>query len=288
MIQRIEDDEVSEAAVEFELKRLLRFYSQHISQPQLAARMDALREQARKQAIGVRMLINEAWRLNIPVPDKEVDDALEKIVTDAGGPEHFETFLARQNITEELLRESIRDSRRVDRLIRQIIADVKEPTVAEMRAHFETHRQDYEKPERRRAQHILIKPESDTPQAKQKAKARLKDLRKKFTAGKGFSDLAAAYSDCPSGQKAGGSIGWVARGVLTPPFDEALFATAIGEASEVVETALGFHIVLANASEQGGPASFEEAQDSIRELLLHSRRGTRGAFPQRWGADSAP
>ena len=154
MIRQMDDEEVSEAAVEFELKRLVQFYSQHMPPRQLNANMEEFRRRAREQAIGVRLLIREARRVNIAVSDDEVEDMLEQVVEQAGGEDAFFCMLDRQNITEDLLRESLRDSKRVDRLIHDIVADIPQPTDKEIRAYYDDTLADFEQPERRRAQHI--------------------------------------------------------------------------------------------------------------------------------------
>lgn len=273
MIRQVYEDDVSDAAVEFELKRLLQFYSQHLPAKKLRENMAALRAQAREQAIGVRLLIREARRQNVPVSDDDVEDVLDQIIEQAGGEDGFQEMLDRQNITEELLIESLKDSKRVDKLIREITAEVTKPTAKELRAYYEEHIADFERPERRSAQHILVKPAQGDPGGKKAAREKLQGLKDAHAAGSDFSDLAAAHSDCPSGKKAGGSIGWVVRGVLTPAFDEAVFSTEIGKTSNVIETQLGLHIVLSNAAEAGGTAEFREVKDKISELMMHTRRG---------------
>ncbi|MEI6218620.1 MAG: hypothetical protein WCP86_06950, partial [bacterium] len=160
MIRQFYQEDVSEAAVEFELRRLIQFYSQHMSEQQIKANMTALRKQAKEQAIGVRLLIRESRRQNLPVADKEVDEVFQQIIEQAGGKEGFEAMLKKQNVDEQLLRESLKDSKRVDMLIRKITADTPKPTPTELRAYYDEHKSEFQSQERRRVQHILIKPVS--------------------------------------------------------------------------------------------------------------------------------
>lgn len=275
MIQPIKSgrEEISQAAVEFELRRLVQFYSQYMPQEEIDAQMDELRQKAREQAIGVRILIREARRQKIDVPTSEVESALQQIIADAGGEEAFNKTLEKQNLDRGLVKESITDSKRVDKLIAKVTADVKDPDETELRAYYEQHREDYTKPEQRRAQHILIKPDSDNEEDLLKAREDLLDIKRQYDEGISFSDLAAAYSQCPSGKSTGGSIGWISRGMMVAKFEELLFSAEIGQVSDIVETPLGFHIVLANDAREGGTASFEEAKDSIMTLLVHNQRG---------------
>jgi peptidyl-prolyl cis-trans isomerase C len=161
----------------------------------------------------------------------------------------------------------------VDLLVEQATTEVSEPTEAEIEAHFKAHAAEYAKPERAQAQHILVKPEDTTPAARDAARAKLLDIRRRLEQGAKFAELAAAYSDCPSGRKAGGSLGWVSRGMMVPEFDEALFALAIGELSQAVETTFGFHVIHKTAQEPGGPATFGDVRERVRDFLRHVRRG---------------
>jgi parvulin-like peptidyl-prolyl isomerase len=57
--------------------------------------------------------------------------------------------------------------------------------------------------------------------------------------GADFATLAAQYDPL-----AAGSLGWFPRGYLTvPELDDPIFSLQPGEYSNVIETALGFHII---------------------------------------------
>jgi parvulin-like peptidyl-prolyl isomerase len=105
---------------------------------------------------------------------------------------------------------------------------VDEPTEAEIAAHFEAHKDEYQKGERVLAQHILISPDGDTETSKNEARDKIEAIRTRVLGGKAFADEAAAHSMCPSG-KDGGSLGWFSRGMMVPEFDQAVFAMKDGE-----------------------------------------------------------
>ncbi|KAJ1458613.1 hypothetical protein M885DRAFT_614462 [Pelagophyceae sp. CCMP2097] len=58
-----------------------------------------------------------------------------------------------------------------------------------------------------------------------------------------FSRLAKQRSDCSS-CKQGGDLGSFGRGQMQKPFEDASFALAIGQLSEIIETDSGTHIIL--------------------------------------------
>ena len=103
------------------------------------------------------------------------------------------------------------------------------------------------------ASHILIQwvgaQGTDRPGARPvtrtrtEAEERAESLRKLASArGADFAALAREYSDCPTASE-GGNLGRFGRGRMLPPIEQAAFKLSVGDVSEVIETAYGFHIV---------------------------------------------
>ena len=71
----------------------------------------------------------------------------------------------------------------------------------------------------------------------------MRAYRQQITKGEvSFEDLARTESDCSSA-KYGGDLGWFSRGKMQKPFEDAAFALAPGEMSDVVDTDSGVHII---------------------------------------------
>ncbi|MFZ4394858.1 MAG: peptidylprolyl isomerase [Kiritimatiellia bacterium] len=260
-------------AIEFELGRLVKFYCQHMPEEQVRAQLPALRAHAVEQAIGAKLLFDEAARLKPEVPDGEVDERLAEMKKQGGGAKKFEALLQQQGMSVETLREQIRAGRRVDKLVEQVVALVPEPTEDEMRAHFTGHQDEYVRPERAQTQHILVRPAGEDEVSRTAALEKIKAIRERVQTGGSFADEAAAHSECPSGRESGGSLGWFGRGMMVPAFDEAAFRMKVGELSEIVETQFGYHIIQKTGHEQETATTFEEVQESIRDFLRHAARG---------------
>ena len=264
---------IPEEAIQFELERLVRFYTEHgVSQEQIRAQLQSLLQKATDQAIGTKLLLDEAGKLDIPVTGAEIDEQVEKIVQQVGGREAFVAALAQQKTGEAAFREQLKRGRRVDKLVEKAVAGVDEPTEADIQAHFAAHKDEYEKGERVLAQHILITPDGDTAASKNEAKAKITGIRERVLGGKDFADEAAAHSMCPSG-KEGGSLGWFGRGMMVPEFDQAVFSMTDGEVSDIIETQFGYHIICKTAHEPAGEADFDDVREQIRDFIRHARRG---------------
>jgi parvulin-like peptidyl-prolyl isomerase len=97
-----------------------------------------------------------------------------------------------------------------------------------------------------RASHILLmyagSARSTATRSKDEALQEINDLKTAVEGGADFGELARERSDCPSGQE-GGDLGWFSPGMMVPEFDDAAFALGVGDSSEVVETAFGYHLI---------------------------------------------
>lgn len=78
------------------------------------------------------------------------------------------------------------------------------------------------------------------------AKATAQSVLEKAKSGQDFSELAKKFSDDPGSKEQGGDLGFAAKGMFVPEFDEVLFNENFlpGEIwPELVETQFGWHII---------------------------------------------
>ncbi len=273
MALKINGREIPESAIRYEYDRLVKFYSDHMTAERLKELSSELMEKAREQAVGSALLHQEAQKLDIRVSRDEVEQRLQQMVKNAGGEEAFDQMIKKQGLSEDLVRTSIEQGRKVDLLVERKLSDITEPTEKDIEVYYQEHKSDYVKPEMAQVQHILVKPDSVHDGDKQTARSKLLSIKDRVEQGAEFGDEAAAHSECASGSKTGGSLGWVQRGMMLPELDEVIFSLNVGEISDVVESRLGLHILRKTAHDKGGDATYEEARDKVREYLRHLYRG---------------
>ena len=134
----------------------------------------------------------------------------------------------------------------------------------ELRALFEAERESFVTPEKREVSHILISVPADADStAEEEARARLAALGSRIEVGESFEDLARDNSDDPGSATAGGSLGFIERGVMVPPFEEAAFALAPGELSEPVRSSYGWHLIRVTSVQESRNATFEEVREQV-------------------------
>ena len=271
---KVNGEVLPDSAIAFELGRLIRFYSQHVSEAEIRTQLPLLRKKARAQAIGAKLLLDEAKLLDLKPSADKIDAKFKEMFKSVGGEEQFRKILAEQKLSEEQFRQSIEQGCKVDMLIERIARGMPEPTEAEIAEHFREHSEEYRKPERVQAQHILIQIPADGSTAdKEAARSKLMEIRHKIEEGADFASQAAAHSDCPSGKKTGGSLGWFSRGMMIQEFDEAVFSMEVGRLSEIIETPLGLHLVKKTGYDAGAEGDPDENREHILDFLRHVRRG---------------
>ncbi|RIJ37681.1 peptidylprolyl isomerase [Pontibacter oryzae] len=94
-----------------------------------------------------------------------------------------------------------------------------------------------------KASHILIRPEGDTPEAKDAAKTKAQDVLNQIKGGADFAQMAVQYGTDGTASR-GGDLGWFPEGQMVPAFDKAIFGfSGTGLLPNLIETEYGYHIV---------------------------------------------
>lgn len=174
--------------------------------------------------VDLLLLAQAAGQNGFSLDDATLQTRLDKLAIDAGGAEQLSAWQAANGYTADTFKTALRLEITAVWQRDQIINTV--PTTAE-----QIH-----------ALQILVQDEANALDALQK----LKD-------GTNFAELALLYD-----RTSGGDIGWFAAGTLTQPeVDAAVFALQIGQFTEVIKSALGYHILYVVDREPEHPLSVD-------------------------------
>ncbi|MEJ5264023.1 MAG: peptidylprolyl isomerase [Bacteroidales bacterium] len=133
-------------------------------------------------------------------------------------------------------------------------------------------------PDSVRARHILIRPENNTKEAYDKAKAKADSLLALLKKGANFADLARNNSADGSAQE-GGDLGWFKDGQMVKPFNDACFNGKKGQ-PQVVETQFGFHVV--EVTDRG--KEVKKVQVAVLQRKVEASTATQQAIYQKASA----
>ena len=122
--------------------------------------------------------------------------------------------------------------------------------------------------EQRKARHILIQLNADDDEAtRNNKKQKIQDALDKIKAGESFEALAKTVSEDPGSAAQGGDLDWVAKGMMVPAFEDALFKLDKGEVSDIVTSSFGYHIIRLDDIKADKPEDFETKKAELVTLL---------------------
>ena len=226
-------------------------------------------QQIMPQIVGIEIAKAYASEHNITVSDKEVDQEIEKIKKQVGdqarssgqdlsNQEAYEQALKQNNITEEELRDDIRDNLPVQKVQEKVSGNA-EPTDEEIQKYYEQNKEaQFTTPEQVCVRHILFNKDQE-----QKAE----DVKKQLEDGADFAKLAKEYSQDPGSAERGGDLGCLGKGETVPPFEEAAFGAEEGEIVGPVKTQFGYHLLEVTETKPKQTRPLSEVEPQIRSQL---------------------
>ncbi len=120
-----------------------------------------------------------------------------------------------------------------------------------------------------KARHILLQykgmSRSRSDRTKEEALGLMDQIKNRLSKGEAFEDLAAEFTDDPSGKKNGGDLGWFGWGKMVGPFQETAFSLKPGDVSGVVETAFGLHLIKLEAKREVERGDFESEKGALKQ-----------------------
>lgn len=242
---------------------------QMIGQQMPADRKDEIWRDVLDKIIGSELLAQEAKNKKVSVTEGEIDGELTKFREKFPSEAVFQSFLKEQGFTEQAIRDEIRKSYGVSKMIKQdIYAKI---SVDEKAAKdFYTKNPDqFEEPEQIRASHVLVKVEKNADEkTKAAAKKEAEQVLADAKAGKDFGTLAKEHSDDPGSKNNGGDLDFFVKGQMVPPFEEAVVKLQKpGELSGVVETVYGYHVIKLTEKKPSRVIPFADVKDDLVDFL---------------------
>ncbi|WP_428605912.1 nitrogen fixation protein NifM [Sedimenticola sp.] len=249
------------------LRQALRLFGKNLAQLQPAEYRQVQEQATRSFELESRVLAaDEAEGVMIPV--QQLDASLNQLVSRYESREAFLQDLAVNGLDEAGLRLALQRELLFDAVMQRVTADCPGVSDIDVGLFYEMHRERFEAPETRVARHILITVNPEYAEnTRHAAYARVEQLVEKL-AGRvnRFADFAKRYSECPTAMQ-GGALGDVKPGQLYAELDAMLFSLPAGEISPIVESEMGFHLLLCDKIKPGKRIPLSRAAGKIRVLL---------------------
>jgi peptidyl-prolyl cis-trans isomerase C len=220
------------------------------------------------------MILGTPESANVMVPQASIEACLQEIRSRYGSEEDFHADLDRIGLDVASLRRAVERDLVVEAVLEKVGARAAAVSDTEVEIFWFMHKDRFRRAETRVLRHILVTiNETLAGSERPAAGASIEAIRSRLLKDPGrFAEQALKHSECPTAMN-GGLLGRVPRGQLYPELEAAAFALGEGELSQVVETELGYHLVLCETIEAERHSRFDEVRQTIREHLEQQRRG---------------
>jgi peptidyl-prolyl cis-trans isomerase C len=229
--------------------------------------MKAVFRDASENLINRQLLLQEAVRRKITVPDAEVAQrAREFQIGGAGGQTAPQTGAPDAQLMNE-----VRGSMIIEKMLDDDFrAHHVQPTDAQIKQYYEEHRDLFVKdPGEVQIAHIAVKfPPNATDAQKKAASEKILKLYKQAQKSKDFAALAKQNSEDAQSAAKGGDLGFFRPGQLPPVVDKMVFATPVGQLTQIVESNLGFSFIKVVSRRGETISPLTEVKAKIAMVLL--------------------
>lgn len=227
-----------------------------------------LHKQMLERMISERVLMQIAEDTNIRFEGAVLDRTIARIAQQNNlSPEDFRKALASEGTDFKAFREQIRTEMTIARLREREVDSKVVVTDAEIDNYLANAGQDANQHDEYNLAHILIlAPEAASPETLAELKARAEKALAEIRAGANFSQVSAAYSDAQNAMQ-GGNLGWRPEAQLPSLFAQPVKSLKVGEATEVLQSPNGFHIVLLR-DKRGKNVQLIVKQTHARHILV--------------------
>ena len=141
---------------------------------------------------------------------------------------------------------------------------------AQIQAWYQEHPGDFMRPETVTIEYIQVDasqlpaPAPADEATRKAAEEKARQLAAQAQApGADFAALARANTEDPGSRDSGGDLGWVERGMMVAPFEDALFSMQPGEVRGPVQTDFGWHVLQLRELKQGEQVDFEQVREEL-------------------------
>ena len=212
-----------------------------------------LEEEVLENMITEKLMLLRAAELNIHVSDDELKNKINEIKDQYG--DGFNKMLQQEHVRYEDWLDELKKELLLQKLIAVDVNAHVRVSEDEAEDYFAENRQQYRNEARVRLSQVFVRDFE-----------RAKDAEKSLLAGADFAMIASEYSIGPEAVR-GGDMGFITRGIMPEPLDEAIFKLPVNKISPIIKSSYGFHIFIVKASEPARMSNYEDVKEEVMSNL---------------------
>jgi len=236
------------------------------------------------ELINNQVLVAQASRVRIAVSEAEVDKKMAELQSPYS-KEEFQQKLREQSLEPGDLRQEVKRSLIIGKLVNKEITARISVTDEEITEFFNRNRAQFNIPEvQYHLAQIEVTPTADpevrnlknddakTPPAAQR---KIVALYARLRSGEDFATVAQEYSEDPRTAGGGGDMGFLPASALdaNPRLKQVILGLRVGETSGIIQTPTGFHILRLIGREEAGQRDLSDpqVQSAVRRSLMNAK-----------------
>ncbi|NMB00189.1 MAG: tetratricopeptide repeat protein [Firmicutes bacterium] len=219
---------------------------------------EAVRYQALESLVNSVVVSQEMAKRNLTASKAEVDAELQQIINLFSSEDEYKEQLKLAGLTEEQFRAQLAEEVKFEKFQKEIIGDlaVSEQEIKDL----------YEQV---RVSHILISPAGLTDEDWTVAEGRAWEVYAQVDVDN-FAEVAETVSEDASATR-GGDLGYISKGQTVPEFENTAFSLAVGQISEPVRSAYGYHIITVTDRKDAEGEEFEKVRPLLEDLIRNEK-----------------
>ncbi|HEX5412129.1 MAG TPA: peptidylprolyl isomerase [Terriglobia bacterium] len=236
------------------------------------------------ELINNQILVAHAARSGITVSESEIDTKMAQLKSPYS-QEQFEQKLKERGISQDDLRDEVRTTLTVNKLINRDINAKVSVSDADISTFYQNNRASFDVPETEyHLSQIEVTPGSnsnvhnlknDDAKTPQMAERKIQALYAQLRSGQDFAAVAQNYSEDPTTAMSGGDMGFVPESSLAanPALGQVVKGLKPGQISGIITTQSGYHVIKLLGIEQAGqhPLTDPKVQSQIRKTLQNEK-----------------
>lgn len=235
--------------------------------------LERVQGMAQKQRQLETRILSAAEARDAMVPPSTLELAMQEIRGRYESEEEFVGDLARNGLDADEFAVALERELKVEAILEKVGARAEKVSDMDVDLYYQYHPDQFRRQETRLARHILITindtiAENTRVEARKRIDAIAARLKKEPQR---FEEQALKHSECPTALD-GGKLGDLPRGKLFPELDKTLFELNAGEVSGVLESELGFHVLLCDAVTEASVLTLAKARPHIRKVMEQKRK----------------
>ena len=224
--------------------------------------------------IDSEVLYQQSQKEGIKVDDQTVNKQIEKIKKRFPDEKAYKKAMERMHVSEKEFRDEIQRGLAINQLLDTNVRQKITVTDQESKKYYNDNPNLFKRKEQVKFSRIWIKMKpNDEESKKNQARKKIETIQKKVQQGEDFGELAKTYSEGPAA-KSKGNLGYIERGHMDKPFEDAAFSLKVGEVSGILETQHGYYLIKVTDKKPARIIPYKEVLPMIKKQLKKEKEKT--------------